>query len=172
MSTKKAVMLAVLLAMSIVLSIVESFLPSFGIIGAKLGLANIITIVVLYTFNDKDAFMIVILRILLVPLLRGFNFNTFMLSLSGGMLAFFLMWSFKRMKIFNVVSVSVMGSLGHALGQVLMAMVLLDLAEIGLYFPVLFAIAIPTGVFVGLTGSLLKTRLQEANLIEYENETY
>lgn len=171
MSTKKAVMLAVLLAMSIVLSIVESFLPSFGIIGAKLGLANIITIVVLYTFDDKDAFMIVILRILLVPLLRGFNFNTFMLSLSGGMLAFFLMWAFKRMKIFNVVSVSVMGSLGHALGQVLMAMVLLDLAEIGLYFPVLFAIAIPTGIFVGMTGSILRNRLKEANLVEEKNES-
>ena len=161
MSTKRAVMLAVLLAMSIVLSIVESFLPTFGIVGAKLGLANIITIVLLYTFNDKDAFMIVILRILLVPLLRGFNLPTFLLSLSGGMLAFFLMWLFKKMKVFNVISVSVMGSLGHAVGQIVMAMFILDLPQIALYLPVLMVIAVPTGFFVGFTGNVLNQRFKE-----------
>ncbi len=168
MSTKKAVMLAVLLAMAIVLSIVESLLPSLGVIGAKLGLANIITIVILYTFTDKDAFVIVILRILLVPLLRGFVLPTFLLSLGGGLLAFFLMWLFKKMKIFNVVSVSVMGSLGHSLGQILMAMVLFEVAEIVFYFPILFAVAIPTGVFVGFTGNVLKERLLAANLLPEE----
>ena len=166
MSTKKAVMLAVLLAMSIVLSLVESMLPSLGVVGAKLGLANIITIVILYTFTEKDAFVVVILRILLVPLLRGFVFPTFMLSLAGGILAFSLMVIFKRLKIFNVISVSVMGSLGHSLGQILMAMVLFETAAIALYFPVIFAVAIPTGIFVGFTGNVLTKRLKEANLVE------
>lgn len=168
MKTRKLNMLGLLLAMSIVLSIVESFLPSFGIVGAKLGLANIITIVLLYTFSEKDAFVIVILRIMLVPLLRGFNLNTFLLSLSGGMLAFFLMTAFKRLKIFNVVSVSVMGSLGHALGQIGMAMLLLNTPELKYYFPFLFAIAIPTGFFVGTTGKILSQRLIEANIINLD----
>ncbi len=166
MNTKKAVMLGVLLAMSIVLSIVESFLPTFGIVGAKLGLANIITIVLLYTFSEKDAFMIVVLRILLVPLLRGFNLPTFLLSLSGGMLAFILMWSFRRLKIFSVVSVSVMGSIGHAVGQIAMAMFILDLPQIALYLPILIVIAVPTGIFVGLTGKTLSERFREIYLYE------
>ena len=82
------------------------------------------------------------------------------------MLAFTMMWTFKRLKVFNVVSVSVMGSLGHALGQIGMAMILLDTPELRYYFPFLFAVAIPTGIFVGMTGKVLSQRLIEAEILE------
>lgn len=152
MKIRRIVSLSVFLTMSIVLSYLESLIPSFSVPGAKLGLANIITIVVMFTYNDKDAFIVLILRIILVGLLRGTIFQyPFWLSLSGGMLAFSLMFLFRHLKRFNIVSISIMGSLGHSLGQILMAMLLLETKELILYFPLLFLIAIPTGIFVGFT---------------------
>jgi heptaprenyl diphosphate synthase len=150
MNTKRLTSLAIFLSISIVLSILESFIPSFSVPGAKLGMANIVTLVVMYMYGEKDAFLILVLRIILVGLLRGSIFAyPFWLSVSGGMLAFSLMYTFKKLKVFNMVSISVMGSLGHSLGQILMAMFLLDTAELAFYFPLLFLIAIPTGIFVG-----------------------
>ena len=151
MNTKRLVTLSLFLSMSIVLSIVESFIPSFAIPGAKLGLANIMTLVILNLYGEKDAFLIIILRIFLVGLLRGtIGAPAFYLSVSGGVLAYLLMILFNRFRVFSVVGVSVMGSLGHSLGQILMAMVILSLPELVYYFPFLFLIAIPTGVVTGL----------------------
>ncbi len=151
MNTKRLVTLSVFLSMSIVLSIVESFIPSISIPGAKLGLANIMTLVILNLYGEKDAFLIVILRIFLVGLLRGtIGAPGFFLSLSGGLIAYIMMVIFLKLKIFSTVSVSVMGSLGHSLGQILMAIIILSTPELAYYFPLLFLIAIPTGIFTGL----------------------
>lgn len=164
MQTRKLTMLSILLAMSIVVSIVESLLIpllSFSIPGAKLGLANIVTIVIMYHYSEKDAFTILILRIILVGILRASIFQyPFWLSLSGGMLSFILMYVFKRLNVFNKVSVSVMGSVGHATGQILMAILLLDTAELGFYLPILFLISIPTGIFVGMTSNVATNYLE------------
>jgi len=151
MNTKRLITLSILLSMAIVLSIVESFIPSFSIPGAKLGLANIITIVVLNIYSEKDAFLVVILRIVLVGLLRGtIGSPIFMLSLSGGILAFTSMVLFKRLKVFSNISIGVMGSLGHSVGQILAAIVLLSTPQLVYYLPFIFLIAIPTGVFTGV----------------------
>ena len=151
MKTKRIVSLSVLLAMAIVLAYVESLIPALPIPGSKLGLANIITLVVLYLYSEKDALTISLLRIFVVGLIRGtIGFPTFWLSLGGGILALVMMIIFKRLKIFNKVSVSIMGSLGHALGQILVAMVVLSTPELAYYFPFIFMIAIPTGIFTGL----------------------
>ena len=154
MKTNRITTLSIFLTISIVLSILESFIPSFSVPGAKLGLANIVTLVIMYLYGEKDAFVVLILRIILVGLLRGSIFAyPFWLSLSGGMVAYTLMFTFKRLKIFNMVSISVMGSLGHSLGQIAMAIFLLDTRELVFYFPLLFLIAIPTGVFVGVVSN-------------------
>ena len=150
MNTKRLVTLSIFLSISIVLSIVESFLPVIPIIGAKLGLANIMTLVILTLYGERDAFTVVILRVILVGLLRGSIGNPgFFLSLGGGLSAFFMMALFMRFKIFSVISISVMGALGHSTGQILVAIVILSTKELALYLPILFLISIPTGIFTG-----------------------
>lgn len=92
MKTKKLVTLSGLLAIAVVLGIVESFIP-LGIPGVKLGLVNIVTLMVFYIYSPKEAFLILILRIFLVGLLySGLFSQAFLLSLSGGIFAFLLMW--------------------------------------------------------------------------------
>ena len=150
MNTKRLVTLSIFLSISIVLSIVESFLPVIPIVGAKLGLANIMTLVILSLYGEKDAFVVVILRVLLVSILRGTIGNPgFFLSLGGGLAAYLMMVLFLRLKVFNIISVSVMGSLGHSVGQIGVAIIILSTNELVYYFPFLFAIAIPTGIFTG-----------------------
>ena len=46
---------------------------------------------------------------------------------------------------------------------ILMAMLLIELPQISFYFPVLFLISIPTGIFVGMTGNVLKERISVIN---------
>ena len=150
MNTKRLVTLSIFLSISIVLSIVESFLPVIPIVGAKLGLANIMTLVILSLYGEKDAFVVVILRVLLVSILRGTIGNPgFFLSLGGGLSAYLMMVIFLRLKVFNIISVSVMGSLGHSVGQIFVAIIILSTNELVYYFPFLFIIAIPTGIFTG-----------------------
>jgi len=67
------------------------------------------------------------------------------------MLAFLMMYLFKKTNKFSLLSVSVMGSLGHSVGQIVMAIFILDTPQLVFYFPIIFLIAIPTGIFVGMT---------------------
>ena len=150
MNTKRIVTLSIFLSISIVLSIVESFLPVIPIVGAKLGLANIMTLVILSLYGERDAFVVVILRVILVGLLRGSMLNPgFFLSLGGALSAYLMMVIFMRLKIFSITSVSVMGSLGHSVGQITVAVIILSTKELVYWFPFLFLIAIPTGLFTG-----------------------
>ncbi|MDC0558913.1 Gx transporter family protein [Candidatus Izimaplasma bacterium] len=150
MKTKRLTFLAIMLAISIVLSYVESFIP-LPVPGVKLGLANVITLIVMYIYGEKDAFLILILRIFFVGIFRGtIATPTFFLSLSGGMTAFLLMFSFKKLKVFSIVGISVMGAFGHSVGQILMAMFLLNSPEIAYWLPFIVGISIVTGVITGL----------------------
>lgn len=155
MKLKKLVFLAIMVSASIVLSIVESMISTtlFIIPGVKLGLANIITLVILYIYCEKDAFAVVILRIFLVGLTYSGLFQpTFWMSLSGGIFAFFTMVIIKKIPKLSLVSVSVAGSLMHMVGQILMAMIVLNTETLIYYLPYMMIISIPTGIFTGIVG--------------------
>jgi len=169
MQTKRLVLLAILLAVSVVLNIVERVAIG-GLTGlpmVRLGLANIVILIVLYIYTVKDAFTLLILRIFLVGLFTALFSPTFWLSLGGGLLAFLLMVIFKKLRVFTVISVSVMGSFGHAVGQILTAIFLLSTQELIAYLPVLIALSIPTGIFTGLISKRLITILENNIAVEH-----
>ena len=72
LATKKLTTLSLLSAIAMALYAVESALPPIvPIPGIKLGLANIITLVVLWKYSAKDAFFVLLVRILLATLFFG-----------------------------------------------------------------------------------------------------
>lgn len=145
MKTRKLVFLAIMIAISVVLSIVESMISVIFIPGVKLGLANIITLIVLMTFSDKDAFMVVIVRLLIVALTyTGLFSNSFWISLSGGLFAISGMVLIKKFN-FSVYGISVFGSTMHMAGQILAAMTLADPA-LAVLLPYLILLSVPTGL--------------------------
>ena len=150
MSIKRLAINAMLMAMAIVLSIVESFIPVF-VPGVKLGLANVIILIMLYEFSIKEAFIVNLLRILLVGLLRGtFLSPTFVMSLSGGMLSFLVMMLFSRIKVFSAIGVSVLGSISHSLGQIIAAIFLLSTDAVIYYLPFIGILSLLTGILSGV----------------------
>ena len=158
MELKKFTRLSMLLSLSIVLNIIESMLPLVNgimIPGLKLGLANIIVVFVLYTYGFKDAIYISLLRVFLVGLLRTGLFNiTFCFSLGGAILSLLFMM-FARKFSFSIIGVSVIGSLGHSIGQMGMAILLLNTINLLYYLPWILLFSIPTGICVGILSSKL-----------------
>ena len=150
MSVKRLAIISMLLALAIVLSIIESLIPVF-VPGVKLGLANVIILIMLYEFKVKEAFLVDLFRIILVGLLRGTIFNpTFFMSFAGGMLSFVMMYLFSRIKIFSVIGVSVIGSVSHCIGQIIAAIILLSTDAVIYYLPFIVILSLATGVISGL----------------------
>ena len=150
---KKFTRLSMLLALSVALNVIEASLPLFNgyIPGLKLGLANIVTLFIIYQFSLKDAFYVGILRVFLVGILRtGLFSTTFFFSLSGVIFSIICMYLAKNFLKLSIVGVSIVGSIAHSTGQVLTSILLLQMSSMIYYLPWLLLFSIPTGVLVGL----------------------
>ena len=119
---KKTALLGMLVALAFVLSYIETLVPvNLGIPGAKLGLANLVVMVALYTLGTKEAFALSMVRILLTGLTFS-SMAAMLYSFAGGLLSFAVMYLAKRSKLFSATGVSVLGGISHNAGQILVAM--------------------------------------------------
>ena len=167
MELKKITRLSMLLALAIVLNLIESIVPIFNgmIPGLKLGLANTITLVVLYIYSFKDTLSLSILRVLLVGILRTGLFSiTFFFSLGGSILSIFAMYIVKKTKL-SIIGVSIIGSISHSIGQIIVAILILNNNAMIYYLPWLLIFSIPTGVITGLISKELIKYLE--NKLKY-----
>ena len=163
MDTTKITRLLMLLAISVVLSLIESLIPLLnGIIpGIKLGFANIVILFTLYTFSLKDAFIISILRVFLVGILRTGVFSiTFFFSLFGALLSLLFMYMFKKFTKLSIVGVSIIGSVMHTIGQIIIAVIFLSNVNILYYLPILLITSIVTGIIVGYISNALIAKIK------------
>ena len=156
MKTKDITIIGFLASVSVVISIIESYFTFIGdvIPGLKLGLANIVIIFALYKYNFKTAIGISLIRVFIVAILRtGFGLN-FLFSLVGAIFSITIMWLFKKTKL-SVIGVSIIGSIFHSIGQVLVGIVILNNSNVLYYLPYLLLFSIPTGIFVGIIAKRL-----------------
>jgi len=152
-----------LLSFSIVLSIIESFIPIFNgyIPGLKLGLANIIVVMVLYKYDTSDVFFVSILRVFVVGLLRTGLFSiNFFFSLCGALFSCISMILFKKTHL-SMIGVSIVGSIFHSIGQILIAILILRSNNMIYYLPWLLLFSIPTGLFVGYVSKKMLNELED-----------
>jgi len=166
---KKLVLMSLFIAMALMLHIFEFLLPiQFVTPGAKLGLANVVTVIALYQFGFKEAFVIVFTRIFLGSFFAG-GISGFVYSLSGGMLSLLVMGLviFLFKDYVSIVGTSIMGSVSHSLGQVLMAAIIIQNIKIVSYLPVLIIMSLGTGIFVGYVSKMV-LKLLPSHLITLE----
>jgi len=157
MDIKKISRLAMLISLSVVIGIIESYIPIFNNIipGLKLGLANVIIILVLHFYGFKDAFLVSIVRVILVGLIKTGLFTIpFFFSLSGAVLSIIIMAILKKTKIFSIVGISVIGSLSHSIAQIITGMILIN-KNMLYYLPYLLIFSVITGVVVGIISKKL-----------------
>lgn len=153
-------------ALSLILSYVEMLIPiHFGIPGIKLGLANLVSVIVLYRYSFRAAFLISISRIVLSGFLFG-NMFAIIYSLSGGILSLLGMYVLKKKKIFSIIGVSISGGIVHNLGQLVVAMLAVESYKVGFYFPVLVIFGGMTGALIGVISIEVLKRIQSASVIE------
>ena len=157
MKVQKIALLGVLTAATIVIAIAESYIPSIGIPGVKLGLANIMILITLYELGIIEATGINLIRVLVVSLIRGtFLSMGFLMSLTGAVFSLAIMILFYLIvRKFSIIGVSVIGSLFHVFGQILVAIFYLGSGYVIYYLPVIAISAIITGVLVGITAKLI-----------------
>ena len=150
-NTKKLTTLSLLSAIALALYAVESALPPIvPIPGIKLGLANIITLVVLWKYSARDAFFVLLVRILLASLFFGQAIRL-LYSLSGGLLCLLAMVFVQRLLHGHYLFLASMtGAVFHNLGQIGVAFLLTSVPAVLVYLPFLMLSGLVTGLFIGL----------------------
>lgn len=149
--TNQLTLCALLIAVALVLSYMERFIPLQMLIplpGIKLGLANIVTVMALYFFGEKQAFIILILRCVLGSVFGG-GISGLAFSLTGGLLAMTMMSISKRIGLFSVYGVSILGAAAHNVGQICVAVFLMNSVYVAGYLPYLLAVSVFTGLATG-----------------------
>lgn len=161
MKTRKIAYLGLLIALAFIFSYVEFLIPvNLGVPGAKLGLANLVTVVALYTLKDRDAFLLSMIRIVLAGLTFG-GMASMIYSLAGGMTSFAVMAAAKRTKLLTLTGVSVLGGVFHNIGQILMAILVLHTPSLVYYLPVLLLAGSLSGTAIGVLGATVTKRIQK-----------
>ena len=147
-------------SLALLLSYVEFLLPPIfvAVPGMKMGLPNVIILYVLYALDVRYAALVSFVRICLSSMLFG-NTMTFAYSVVGALLSLLGMLLLKRLDRLSTVGVSVAGGVLHNLGQVLVAMVLLDTPQLAYYMIVLSVTGILSGVVIGLCSAALIKRV-------------
>lgn len=147
---KKIAVMSMLTGTAMMLSYVESLIPfAPGIPGIKLGLANLAVVLCLYQYGVREAFFVDIARVLLSSLLFG-NMYVILYSLAGALLSFAAMALIKRLGRFSVIGVSVCGGVFHNIGQLLVAMAVVETVWVFYYLPWLLMAGCVTGIFIGV----------------------
>ncbi|AXY26001.1 heptaprenyl diphosphate synthase [Suicoccus acidiformans] len=152
------VYIGLLAAQGIIISLIENLIPSplaFAP-GAKLGFANLITIIALFTLPVKYSFTVLMIRIIITALLGG-TFSTFLYSLLGGILSYLAMLLVMQLgpKRVSIIGISVIGGVFHNMGQLLMASLMAKSFSVMNYLPVMSISGIIAGFAVGVLGNYL-----------------
>lgn len=151
MTLRKLTALSLYTTLSLAIFAIESAIPPLvPLPGIKLGLANIITLILLQHYSAKDAFWVLIVRILLSSILFG-QVLSLLYSLAGGSLSFVVMFICNHLLRKKLPFLTgALGGLFHNLGQLLTAFIVTASAGVFTYSPYLAVSGILTGLFTGL----------------------
>ena len=148
-----------LTAAAMILSYVESLIPFFpGVPGIKLGLPNLVTVWLLWLGTAGEALAVSVMRILLTGFLFG-NLYSILFSLAGGLLSLAAMAVLRRLEGFSIYGVSILGGVCHNMGQLLVAVLVVETYRLAWYLPALLVSGVVTGAVIGVISGILVRRL-------------
>ena len=137
MRANRIAYLGIFTALAMILGYIESLFPFLGgIPGVKIGIANSISLSVLYLMGYQAAFLTAVIRIVLTGILFG-NTASVLYSLGGALLSLTVMILVKKTDIFSIVGTSIAGGISHNIAQLLIAMLLVENLSVLYYLPVL-----------------------------------
>lgn len=153
-------------ALALIFSYIETLVPiSFGIPGVKLGLANLIIVIALYKIPLREVYVLSIVRVLLSGVLFG-NYFSIAYSLAGGLLSLTVMALLKKAGGFSVIGISIAGSVCHNIGQLVVAMIVVETFAMSYYMPVLLVAGLITGFLIGVVADQVLRRISNIMFLE------
>ena len=145
----------ILLALMLVLGLVESMIPvGFNVPGIKLGLSNGVLIFAVYMLDIPIAYVLMLLKVTLASMMYA-GFGAFPYALAGGALSLTAMVLLSRVKGLHPVTVSMVGGVMHNVGQVAMAMLMLNTPRLMYYMALLMFVGLATGALTGVCAHLV-----------------
>ena len=154
--------IAKLTALAIGLHLLEAVFPS-PLPGVKPGIANIVTLYVLYQYDFATAAWVSLLRVFASSLLLGhFLSPTFVLSLSGAIfsLSALFLAQYLPKRYFSAVTLSIIAAFAHIAGQLIVVRLwLIPHAGVSYLIPI-FALA---ALVFGVINGLITTKLTQQN---------
>jgi len=166
MKAKKLTRLALLTGIALIIFIIELRIPDLvPIPGAKLGLANIVTVYAVYKYKAGEVFMIVFTRVLLGSVFGG-NISAIIYSMAGALVCLCGMLLIKRIIPEKYIWLcSVFGAVLHNTGQIAVAVLMMRSFAVISVYPFLIFTGCIAGAFTGLCAQLLISRLGAKNEI-------
>ena len=162
------VFISLIVAQALVLHVLEGMIPvPIGVPGAKLGLANIFTIISLYILGFKSTLVVVVLRVALSTMFGG-SLSSFLFSVSGGLLSLISMTLVKNIlkDRVSILGASGAGAISHNIGQLMVASLIVRNLKVMLYLPVLTFIGIGTGIFIGVAANFIIGHMMKMKTIK------
>ena len=145
-----AALYGLLIALAMVFSFIESLFPAPALApGVKLGLANLVTVSGLYLIGIPGTVCVTLMRVVLVGLSFG-NPYSMVYGLSGSLLSLIVMASVRRLRLFSILGVSVLGGIAHNVGQTAFAAVIVGTPELFYYLPALLMAGCISGALIGI----------------------
>ena len=148
---------ALLVTVMLMLGYVESLVPT-GVPGIKLGLSNSVLILAIVWLGVPTAFALMIVKVLL----SGFLFsgvNAMLYAFAGGLLSMLVMSVLYKTKAFSLTPVAMAGAVAHNVGQVALAMLILETGKLVFYMAILMLVGLVTGFITGSVATILIKRL-------------
>lgn len=149
-SAKRLATLSLLTAMGLIMFMVENLFPSFFLPGAKMGLSNVFSLLALFLLGPIDAFILVVVRVVLGSMFVG-NMSTLMYSLSAGVvsvIASSILVELVYPKV-SIVAISIVSAVLHNLTQNIVFCLVSDTPQMFIYMPWLALLGVLAGIIVG-----------------------
>ena len=161
MNTKRVAILALITTLALMMSYIEFLIPiPVPVPGIKLGLANIVTVFVLYSLSPNEAVAVTAVRVILCSLL--FNVGGMIYSVCGAAVSLVVMILLQRTRLFSETGVSIAGAIAHNAAQILVAVVLMNTVEIIYYLPVLIVSGAVSGLVIGILAGIIVRRTKNS----------
>ena len=158
-SARRVALTGLLAALALIFSYVEALVPfNAGVPGIKLGLANLVPLIILYRLDARYAFAANLIRVFLAGLLFSGMFAA-LYSLAGSVTSFLVMYLLKKTNLFSVIGVSTAGGVFHNIGQLCVAILAVSGPQLIHYLPVLIISGMAAGIIVGIGGTILLDRI-------------
>lgn len=159
--TRKIVYLSLLSALAIVLHTIDHYLSAPLPLGVKLGLANIIALVVIDVYGAKEMFIVNFFRVVISGLITGSIMSyPFFMSCGGVFLSSIVLMLLKKLTSLPMVSTSIIAAVFHNIGQIIVLSFVLSSKAFMSYIFIMLASSIPTGIFTGLVAIEILKRIK------------